>query len=92
MRWLIIEDALESLKGHWYEHLQGFHQELPRLGDELILLCSRRAEPFIIEHLGALAILPESLPLRQSKAGKAQPLPKAFSYFINSYRVLVRHI
>jgi glycosyltransferase involved in cell wall biosynthesis len=92
MRWLIIEDSLESLKGHWYENLQGFHQELPRVGDQLIILCSRRAEPFILENLGAQAILPESQPLRQSKAGKVQRAIKAFGYFIKSYYVLAGYL
>jgi hypothetical protein len=52
MRWLIIEDSLESRQGHWFGYLEGFHRELPRLGDEVTLLVSRRAEPFIQKRLG----------------------------------------
>jgi glycosyltransferase involved in cell wall biosynthesis len=60
MRWLIIEDSLEGRQGHWFEYLENFCRELPRLGDEVTLLVSRRAEPFIQSQLGALPVLPES--------------------------------
>jgi len=42
------------------EYLEGFCRELPKLGDEVTLLVSHRAEPLIQEQLGALAVLPES--------------------------------
>ena len=66
MRWLIIEDSLESRRGHWFEYLKDFHRELPRLGDEVTLLVSRRAEPFIQKRLGAFPRLPESMFLKMS--------------------------
>ena len=66
MRWLIIEDSLESRKGHWFEYLEDFHRELPGLGDEVTLLVSWRAEPFIQTQLGALPQLPESSFLKLS--------------------------
>ena len=53
MRWLIIEDSLEGRQGHWFEYLENFCRELPRLGDSVTLLVSRRAEPFILNRLGA---------------------------------------
>ena len=60
MRWLIIEDSLEGRQGHWFEYLENFCRELPRLGDSVTLLVSRRAEPFILNRLGALPRLPDS--------------------------------
>jgi len=60
MRWLIAEDSLESRKGHWFEYLQGFMRRLPLIGDEVEIVVSRSAEPFIEEQLGALRILPDS--------------------------------
>jgi hypothetical protein len=60
MRWLIIEDSLESRRGHWFEYLEDFCSELPRLRDEVTLLVSRRAEPFIQSQLGGRPVLPES--------------------------------
>lgn len=66
MRWLIVEDSLESRTGHWYEYLEGFHRELPRLGDAVTILASRRAGFFIQEQLGALPLLPEAAYLKMS--------------------------
>jgi len=60
MRWLIVEDSLQGRGGHWFEYLGDFCRELPRLGDEVTLLVSRRAEPFIREQLGGQPVLPES--------------------------------
>ena len=60
MLWLIIEDSLESRRGHWFEYLEDFCRELPKLGDEVTLLVSRRAEPFIQSQLGGRPVLPES--------------------------------
>jgi glycosyltransferase involved in cell wall biosynthesis len=66
MRWLIVEDSLESREGHWFEYLKGFHQELSALGDQVELLVSKQAKPFIQEHLGGLPVLPESVYLKMS--------------------------
>jgi glycosyltransferase involved in cell wall biosynthesis len=71
MRWLIVEDSLESRQGHWFEYLEGFCRELPKVGDEVTLLVSRRAEPFIQEHLGGLPVLPESVYLKMSDGAPA---------------------
>jgi len=90
MRWLIIEDSLENLNGHWYAHIRGFHQELPRLGDELVLLCSRRAEPYILKNLDARPVLPESLPLRTSRVGTAKRTWKTLDYVLKSCSAISR--
>ena len=66
MNWLIVEDSLEGRTGHWLEYLEGFHRELPRLGDTVTILTSRRAEPIIQETLGALPLLPEAAYLKMS--------------------------
>jgi glycosyltransferase involved in cell wall biosynthesis len=60
MRWLIAEDSLESRKGHWFEYLRSFIRELPKAGDEVQLLVSKRATKEIREYFSALALLPES--------------------------------
>jgi glycosyltransferase involved in cell wall biosynthesis len=71
MRWLIVEDSLQGRGGHWFEYLGDFCRELPRLGDEVTLLVSRRAEPFIREQLGGRPVLPESAFVKMSDGAPA---------------------
>ena len=61
MLWLIVEDALRDRKGHWFEYVSTFVRGLRTLGDEVEVLCDRKAERFILESLGARAVLPESI-------------------------------
>jgi glycosyltransferase involved in cell wall biosynthesis len=71
MRWLIVEDSLESRRGHWFEYLEGFCRKLLELGDEVTLLVSKRAEAFIPEQLDAKPILPESAFSKMSDGASA---------------------
>ena len=61
MKWLIVEDALRDRRGHWLEYVSIFVRGLTALGDEVTVLCDRKAEGFIIELLGASPVLPESI-------------------------------
>jgi hypothetical protein len=61
MKWLIVEDALRDRKGHWLEYVSTFVHGLKDLGDEVIVLCDRKAEGFILEQTGARPVLPESI-------------------------------
>ena len=61
MKWLIIEDALRDRKGHWLEYVSTFVRGLKELGDEVTVLCDRKAEGFVMEHTGARPVLPESI-------------------------------
>jgi glycosyltransferase involved in cell wall biosynthesis len=61
MKWLIVEDALRDRKGHWLEYVSTFVRGLTALGDEVVVLCNRQAEAFILEQTGALPVLPESI-------------------------------
>jgi glycosyltransferase involved in cell wall biosynthesis len=61
MRWLIVEDALRDRKGHWLEYVSTFVRELRALGDEVIVLCDREAQGFVMEQTGARPVLPESI-------------------------------
>lgn len=61
MRWLIAEDSLLNRKGHWFEYLGAFHRELRGLGDEVVVLGSRGAEPFLQERLQARPVLPDAI-------------------------------
>jgi glycosyltransferase involved in cell wall biosynthesis len=61
MNWLIVEDALQDRKGHWYEYINTFARELRALGDNMTVLCDHRAEPFILEKFHALPVLPQSI-------------------------------
>jgi hypothetical protein len=61
MKWLIVEDALRDRKGHWLEYISTFVRGLRALGDEVTVLCDRKAERFILEQMGARPVLPESI-------------------------------
>jgi glycosyltransferase involved in cell wall biosynthesis len=61
MRWLIVEDALRDRKGHWFEYVRTFDQGLKEIGDQVVILADRQAEPFIQEALHAKPILPDSI-------------------------------
>jgi glycosyltransferase involved in cell wall biosynthesis len=61
MKWLIIEDALRDRKGHWLEYVSTFVRGLRELGDEVVVLCDRKAEGFVMEQTGARPVLPESI-------------------------------
>ena len=61
MKWLIVEDALRDQKGHWLEYVSTFVRGLTALGDEVVVLCDRKAEAFILEQTGARPVLPESI-------------------------------
>jgi glycosyltransferase involved in cell wall biosynthesis len=61
MKWLIVEDALRDRKGHWLEYVSTFVRGFTALGDEVMVLCDRKAEAFIMEQTGARPVLPESI-------------------------------
>jgi len=61
MKWLIVEDALRDRKGHWLEYVSTFVRGFTALGDEVTVLCDRKAEAFIMEQTGARPVLPESI-------------------------------
>jgi len=61
MRWLIVEDALQDRKGHWYEYVRTFREGLLKLGDNVTILASQNAERFILNELDAKPVLPESI-------------------------------
>ena len=61
MKWLIVEDALRDRKGHWLEYVSTFVRELQALGDEVEVLCDRKAQGFVMEQTGARPVLPESI-------------------------------
>ena len=61
MNWVIVEDALRDRKGHWLEYVSTFVRGLTALGDEVVVLCDRKAQGFVMEQTGALPVLPESI-------------------------------
>jgi glycosyltransferase involved in cell wall biosynthesis len=71
MHWLIIEDALRDRMGHWLEYVSTFVRGLRQLGDEVTVLCDRKAERFILEQTGARSVLPESIWHRMSDGAGA---------------------
>ncbi len=66
MKWLIVEDALRDRKGHWLEYVSTFVRGLTALGDEVVVLCDREAEGFILEQTAAQPVLTESIWHRMS--------------------------
>ena len=61
MRWLIVEDALQDRKGHWFEYVRTLRNGLLGLGANVTVLSSRKAESFILSELAAWPVLPESI-------------------------------
>jgi glycosyltransferase involved in cell wall biosynthesis len=61
MNWLIVEDALRDRKGHWLEYVSTFVRGLTALGDEVVVLCDRKAQGFVMEQTRARPVLPESI-------------------------------
>jgi glycosyltransferase involved in cell wall biosynthesis len=66
MRWLIVEDALQDRTGHWFESIRTFRDGLVALGDDVSLLVSKKAAPFIVDELNARPVLPPSIWHRMS--------------------------
>jgi glycosyltransferase involved in cell wall biosynthesis len=66
MRWLIVEDALQDRTGHWFESMRTFRDGLTALGDDVALLVSKKAAPFIVDELNARRVLPPSIWHRMS--------------------------
>ena len=66
MRWLIVEDALQDRTGHWFESIRTFRDGLVALGDDVRVLVSKNAEPFIVDQLNARPVLPASIWHRMS--------------------------
>jgi glycosyltransferase involved in cell wall biosynthesis len=71
MHWLIVEDALRNREGHWFEYVGTFMRELRALGDEVTVLADGKAEPFILEELETLPVLPPSIWHRMSDKANA---------------------
>jgi glycosyltransferase involved in cell wall biosynthesis len=71
MRWLMVEDALRDRAGHWFEYVRTLAEGLRELGDEVVILADRNAEPFIVEALGAAPVLPDSIWHRMSDGAGA---------------------
>ena len=61
MKWLIVEDALRDRKGHWLEYVSTFVRGLRALGDDVTVLCDRKAEGFILDQMGVRPVLPDSI-------------------------------
>jgi len=61
VKWLVVEDALRDRKGHWLEYVSTFVRELRALGDEVEVLCDRKAQGFVMEQTGARPVLPDSI-------------------------------
>lgn len=61
MNWFIFEDSLENREGHWFEYLDAFVRELPKLGDKVTIVASERADKETLSHFKAMPLLPQSV-------------------------------
>lgn len=66
MKWLIVEDALKDRWGHFLEYDTNFFVATQALGDEVVLLCDRNAEDYVVSALDAQPVLPRSIWHRMS--------------------------
>jgi glycosyltransferase involved in cell wall biosynthesis len=93
MRWLIVEDALRNKKGHWFEYVSTFARELRALGDDVTILADRAAEPFLIEQLHVLPVLPDSIWHRMGDNARAlRRYLRVPSHGWNTYRAVKNYL
>jgi glycosyltransferase involved in cell wall biosynthesis len=93
MRWLIVEDALRDRKGHWFEYVGSFVRELGLLGDEVVVLADRSAEPFLKEQLDVRPVLPDSIWHRMGDgAGAARRYLRVPAHAWNTSRAVRRYL
>jgi glycosyltransferase involved in cell wall biosynthesis len=93
MRWLIVEDALRDRKGHWFEYLGTFARELRCLGDDVVILADRSAEPFLVEQLRVRPVLPASIWHRMGDgAGALRRYLRVPVHAWQTYRAMKKYI
>lgn len=86
LKWLIVEDALRDQKGHWFEYISTFWRGLHKLGDEVTILADREAQPFILDYLKALPVLPPSIWHRMSDG--ANPLIRYLRFPVHAWQTV----
>lgn len=57
-RLLIVEEALRSVKGHWFEYIKTIADACKEAGDELVVAAHKDADGRIVEDLQARPVLP----------------------------------
>jgi hypothetical protein len=93
MRWLIVEDALVSRKGHWFEAITTFYLGFRRMGDEVVVLADASVEPDIRESLAAVPILPPSIWHRKfERSGRATRYARVFIHPWQTWRTMRRYL
>lgn len=65
-KWWIIEDALNSKQGHYYEYNRTFKEGLEAEGDSVRIFVDRTAEDWLVDSIGVERELPRSIWARMS--------------------------
>lgn len=84
-RILIVEEALQSMKGHWFEYIKTIAVACRAAGDEVSIIAHQRADPKIIEALLAHPLLPHSAWDRSLDS--PNPLKRYLSVFRHNWRL-----
>lgn len=93
IRWLIVEDALLSRKGHWFEAVTTFYQGFRRLGDQVTVLADAAVEPEIRDSLAAVPILPPSIWHRAGDgSGRATRYSRVLIHPWQTWRTMRRYL
>jgi glycosyltransferase involved in cell wall biosynthesis len=84
-RILIVEEALHSMKGHWFEYIKTIAAACREKGDEVSIIAHQAADPRIIEDLQAHPLLTHSAWDRTLDS--PNPLKRYFSVVLHNWRL-----
>ncbi len=93
MKLLIVEEALRSLEGHWFEYLRAITNGCRRAGDDVTVACHRDAVPEVVEGLAALPTFATSAwdpAYLRAGGGAWRRLARIFRHNAGFYRVVRR--
>jgi glycosyltransferase involved in cell wall biosynthesis len=86
---LIAEEALRSLRGHWFEYIRTIVEGCRRAGDDVTVACHREAIPEVVKGLDAVPIFVRSAwdpEYQQAGGGALRRLGRIFRHNAQLYR------
>lgn len=58
LTWLIVEDGLKGLHGHFLDFVRAFVRELTCLGDKVVVFSAKGSSSEVVDHTAAMPVLP----------------------------------
>lgn len=85
VRLLIVEEALHSVKGHWFEYIKTITDACHEAGDEVTIAAHRDADPRILVELPARPLIPYSA--WDKTYDSSSPLKRYYGVFQHNRRL-----